>query len=251
MSFDDDLQSLLQEMRAGFLDYLQERCDECDNLLVSLEKNPRDVDAFDKLYRAVHSLKGAGGTYGLNIVTHICHQLENCLNDIRKPNKQKTMLEQSFEYLDLLRRVDTEGRKDHPDYAPIEAALADVRRAALESRKSCLLAETSAMMLGIYQKSLNDRHAEYTVAKDGLEALSRLLHEPFDLVILGRELPELNGVAVAAALRESHSRNQNVPVFLVTSNADNLPPAAGFTAILPRNQQLAANLEAELQKLKW
>jgi len=68
-------QALLEGMRADFLAELPERCDSFDESILALEKSPDDREAFNELYRGVHSLKGSGGTHGLSIITTLCHQL--------------------------------------------------------------------------------------------------------------------------------------------------------------------------------
>jgi chemotaxis protein histidine kinase CheA len=77
----DAFQALLASMREAFLDELPERCGHFDALILSLETSPDDREAFNELYRGVHSLKGSGGTHGLSIITTICHQLENLLSE--------------------------------------------------------------------------------------------------------------------------------------------------------------------------
>jgi CheY-like chemotaxis protein len=250
MSADNDaFQYLLQGMRSSFLDDLQERCDQCDNLLLALEKTPDDRALLDELYRLVHNLKGSGGMNGLTVITRICHPLENCLTKMKKPGGSPSALEQAFKFIDLLRRVEQPGRAENPDYSVIEAELEALRRTIQQSGKVCLLADTSSMMMTVYKNALTKHGIRYTPTGNGMEALTTLLAEPFDLIITGRELPELNGLALIAALRASACPNQNTPVILVSSNLDHLPEWARLDAALARDNHLPANLEAALQKL--
>lgn len=242
----EEFQYLLQGMRSAFLDDLQERCDQCDNLLLGLEKKPADRDLFDQLYRVVHSLKGSGGTHGLHIITSICHQLESCLADA--PNLPRS-LGRALQYVDLLRRVEAPGRMENPDYSVIEQALEALRQSGLQSRKSCLVAEASSMMARVIQTALADQPIQFTIVSNGLEALSRLVHESFDFVIVGRELPDLNGIAVISALRNAQCKNQNLPVILVTSNRDNIPDHTHINVVMLKDSRLSANLGVALRQL--
>jgi chemotaxis protein histidine kinase CheA len=246
----EDFQYLLQGMRAAFLDDLQERCDQCDNLLLTLEKNPDDRVLFDELFRTVHSLKGSGGTHGLHIITSVCHQLEGCLAEMSAKGDFSRLLERALKYVDLLRRVEAPGRMENPDYTGIEAEMEALRQSALQNRKSCLVAESSAMMARVYQTVLADRSIQFVMVSDGLEALSRLLRESFDFAIIGRELKDLNGIAVIAALRASQCKNQNLPVIFVSSNLDNIPDHAHINAVLPKNNRLSSTLGEALNTLK-
>jgi chemotaxis protein histidine kinase CheA len=246
----DDFQYLLQGMRAAFLDDLQERCDQCDNLLLGLEKNPEDRVLFDELYREVHSLKGSGGTHGLHIITRICHQLEDCLSHVAEKKDFSRSLERALKYVDLLRRVEGYGRMENPDYSGIEADMEVLRQSALQSRKSCLVAESSNMMSRVYQTVLEQHSIQMTLVSNGMQALSRLLHEPFDFAIIGRELQDLNGVAVISALRASHCKNEKLPVIFVSSNLSHIPEHAGIHAVLSKNNQLSHNLDATLKRMQ-
>lgn len=240
-----EFQYLLQGMRERFLDELGERCDRFDNLILALERNPSDRETFDELYRGVHSLKGAGGTHGLPIITRICHQLENLLTEAKGRGQfNEPVISQALAYVDLLRRVEAPGRQENPDYAQVEADLERLREATLKSRHAVLMGETSGMMIGLCQKALDTLPVRIDLVDSGLAALQRLLHEPFDLIILGRELKELNGVAVLAALRASQSRNRHIPAILLTSNRDDIPACAAIDHILARDQKLVTNLRA-------
>ena len=245
----EQFQYLLQGLRASFLDDLQERCDHFDNLLLKLEKHPADRAVFDELYRGVHSLKGAGGTHGLHIITSICHQMENGLTDAAHKGDFKAFVEQALKYVDLLRRVEAPGRMENPDYSTIEAGLEALRQSVLRSRKSCLIAESSSMMARVYETALANQPVQFTRVSSGLEALSRLVHEPFDFAIVGRELQELNGIAVMSALRASQGRNQNLPVILVTSSRDNIPEHAHINVVLLKDHHLPEKLIAAMSKL--
>ncbi len=242
-------QYLLQGMRERFLDELGERCDEFDNLILSLERNPANREAFDELYRGVHSLKGSGGTHGLPILTSICHQLENLLTEANGGDGfSEAVASQALAYVDLLRRAEGPGREENPDYSVVEAGLERLRLATLESRHAVLIAETSAMMTRICQKALDNLPVRVNLVDNGLAALERLLHEPFDLLIVGRELKELNGPAVLAALRASQARNRNITAILLTSNREDIPAFSRVDHILARDQKLAANLRAAAEK---
>ena len=244
----DAFQALLKGMREGFLAELPERCDNCDELILTLEKSPDDREAFNELYRSVHSLKGSGGTHGLSIITTLCHQLENLLTDTdAQKGFDPVFATRALAYVDLLRQVETAAQQDKPVYSTIEAELDALRVLTLQRRKAGLIAESSTAMAGLYQKALDALPLQLTVMDNGLAALARLLHEPFDFVIVGRELKELNGVALMAALRSAQSPNQNVPAILVSSKRDAVPDHVRFSAALSRDQKLAGNLVAAVR----
>ena len=241
-------QALLEGMRNDFLGELPERCDGFDALILTLEKTPDDREAFNELYRGVHSLKGSGGTHGLGIITTLCHQLENLLSETdAQQGFGASFATRALAYVDLLRQVESAAQQDRPDYSAIESELEALRQLTLQRRKAGLIAESSSVMAGLYQKALEALPVQLTVVNNGMAALARLLNEPFDFVIVGRELRELNGMALMAALRTAQARNQNIPAILVSSKHDAIPDHVRFSAVLPRDQRLTSNLVAAVR----
>lgn len=241
-------QALLESMREEFLCELPERCDACDDLILTLERTPGDREAFNELYRGVHSLKGSGGTHGLPIITTLCHQLENLLSETdAKRGFDAAFATRALAYVDLLRQVGTAAHQDKPDYSAIEAGLESLRQLTLQRRKAGLIAESSMVMAGLYQKALEALPLQLTVVDNGLTALGRLLHEPFDFVIVGGELKDLNGMALMTAVRAAQARNQSIPAILVSSKRDTIPEYARFSASISRDQDLAGNLVAAVR----
>ena len=243
-------QVLLAGMRADFLAELPERCDGFEELILILEKLPSDREAFNTLYRCVHSLKGSGGTHGLTMITTLCHQLEDLLSEAEdRHGFDADFASRALSLVDLLRQVGRVERQPKPDYSAIEAELDAQRRLALQNRKSVMIAESSKMMAGLYQTVLEAQPLQLTVVDEGLVALERLLNEPFDLVIAGRELKTLNGIALTAALRASQSRNRGVPVLLVSSSQQAIPAHVGVSAVIARDRHLSGRLLSEVRAI--
>ncbi len=243
-------QALLDNMRREFVDGLPERCDSLEEWILALEAAPDSRETFNELYRGVHSLKGAGGTHGLSIVTTLCHQLENALTEAEsQQNFGSIFASGALAYVDLLRQIVVQARCDRPDYSGIEDALETLHRSGLQSRKAGLIAEPSSAMAGFYQQALTVLPVQLTVVDNGLTALERLLHESFDFVIVGRELKELNGIALIAALRASQGRNHRIPALLLTSRGNSLPDQAHFNAVIARDQKQAENLVAAVRQV--
>jgi chemotaxis protein histidine kinase CheA len=243
-------QYLLLQMRNEYLQQLPERCDLLDSLILTLEKMPDDRDAFNELFRGVHSLKGSGGTLGVGVVTTICHQFETLLSETdARRDFGENFATRALAYVDLLRRIVALAQQENQNYAPIESELEKLRLATLQNRKTGLIAESSSTMAGFYQHALQGLPLQLVVESNGLAALGRLLHESFDFVITGREIDGLSGVALMSALRANHARNKDVAAILVTSRNEKIPESAEFNAVITRDQHLAANLLAAVQKL--
>ncbi len=72
-----------QEIIDDFIQESQEGLDELDADLVTLETNPEDAQLLNKVFRVMHTLKGAAGFMGFNSIQATAHKSEDVLNKIR------------------------------------------------------------------------------------------------------------------------------------------------------------------------
>lgn len=238
----DKFQELLRDMRNSFLAEVPDRCEQIEALLLDLESRPDDRDSFNELYRTVHSLKGSGGTHGLVVITHVCHQLENILARFDAGGLDGEAISLALHHVDLLRQVARRAQDEEDDFADIHAALADLQPKTQQARRSILIAESSAMMAKLCQKALAGDQVQLTLVRDGLSALQELTRDRYDLLVLGRELAQLNGIAVVAALRMANSSNSQLPVIMLSSSHANIPAHVHIDQIIARDKQLADKL---------
>ena len=244
----DKFQQLLREMRNSFLAEVPERCDQIETLLLALEARLDDRESFNELYRNVHSLKGSGGTHGLVVISNICHQLENILARFDAGGLDGEAISLSLTHVDLLRQVIERAYNEEDDFADIQGALVELQPRTKQARRSVLIAESSAMMAKLCQKALAGEQVQLTLVQDGLSALQHLTRDRYDLLVLGRELAQLNGIAVVAALRAANSNNSQLPVILLTSNHTGLPEHLHIDQVIPRDNQLASRLAAAVME---
>lgn len=246
----ESFQQLLDGIRISFIDELGELSHHLENLIITLERFPDNQEAFNQVFMAVHSLKVSSNIHGLGIVSHICHHLENYLSEsLARHGFNAAFTGTALSYVDLLRRSEALSRAETPDYTSIESELERLRLSTLQSRKSILIAESSTMMSRVYQKVLSGHATQNSQVDNGLSALDLMMREPFDLMIIGRELKGLNGIAVLSALRLSQSRNQDIPAILVTSNHDGIPEHIRVSAVLPRDSKLEGRLQEAYRAL--
>ncbi|MBK8973643.1 MAG: Hpt domain-containing protein [Hahellaceae bacterium] len=74
------MEALLKQLARQFVDELPERLHAIEEGIRTLFEQPQDEEVFLELYRRVHSLKGAGGTYDAMILTHIRFYLHQYLD---------------------------------------------------------------------------------------------------------------------------------------------------------------------------
>lgn len=234
-----EFDTLLKQLRDEFIEEFPERCDAVEESVLAFDRGM--PGAFDDIYRRVHSLKGSGSQFGLSIVTSICHQFESFLSS-GNFNTEQLSMSYALSYVDLLKQVADIIGKENVSTQHIEQELDELRKSSLPGRATVMLIEPSASRRKLCQGVLATLGVRIVVQERGMAALEQMLHEPFDLVVAARELPDLNTVAVVAALRESNGKNKHVPVILVSSNTAPIPDYLTINAVLARDAQFIPNL---------
>jgi len=67
-TFRDEAVELLQELEAA---------------LLALEETPEETPLVDRVFRALHTLKGSGGLAGFDVVADLCHEAETVFEEVR------------------------------------------------------------------------------------------------------------------------------------------------------------------------
>lgn len=234
-----DFSVLLTGMRDDFIMELPERCDLLEECV--LAQGRAEAGAFDDLFRNIHSLKGSGGTFGVPLITSICHQFESFVSASRG-RFDPLAVSHALSYVDLLHRVADAPERDGHFMLAIERDLEQLRISSMPGCASVLLVEPSIATRKFCQGVLEPLSVRLVSQDRGLTALELLLHQPFDLLVAARELPDLNALALVAALRESGSRNKDIPVILISSNTVPAPTYLHISDTIKRDGEFVSNL---------
>lgn len=234
-----DFSVLLAGMREDFVVELPERCDVLEEYVLALGR--ADKSTFDDLFRDIHSLKGAGGTFGLPLVTSICHQFESFVSAARG-RFDPLAVSHALNYVDLLRRVADTSERDAAFTLAINQDLEKLRLSSMPGCASVLLVEPSIATRKFCEGVLDSLSVRLVSQERGLLALDLLLHQPFDLLVAARELPDLNALALVAALRESGCRNKDIPVILISSNTVPAPAYLNISSTIKRDVAFVSTL---------
>jgi chemotaxis protein histidine kinase CheA len=72
--------------------------------LLTLEKHQDDLDLVDKIFRAVHGIKGSAGMLGFSTISQLAHRIEDLLANMRdrKLDVSEPMIDFLFQSLDIL-----------------------------------------------------------------------------------------------------------------------------------------------------
>lgn len=116
---------------------LQEYLTECDELLqrldqdlVALEDNPQDIPLLNRIFRALHTIKGTSGFMGFSPIVELSHHAEDVLNLLRKGERKVTRrtMDVLLAVLDQLRRMIGDVRRNTPQEYNLGGLLKQLRR---------------------------------------------------------------------------------------------------------------------------
>jgi CheY-like chemotaxis protein len=89
-----------------------------------------------------------------------------------------------------------------------------------KNRSRILLAEDNAVNQTLAVRLLEKRGFVVSVARDGQEALAALQKEPFDLILMDIQMPEMDGFEATAAIRtKEKSTGGHIPIIAMTAHA--------------------------------
>ncbi len=240
MSENDELAQALEILRKEYLGSLPDVIHDIELQVVKLHDAGCDSEAYQDLIRKVHSLKGTAGSYGFFIVSTIAHHLEDILSECSDCFGDDAS-SSALVYIDLFNEAISEIASGRTSFSAIEKGLDRERASWSRQHQDVLLVTASRATQSLCQGLLQDLPIRLTLSEDGLDALHHLLHKPYRLLITAAELPNLNAFSLISALRLSRTRNSDIPVILINSDAplDSIPGLALPDASIRRDTAFA------------
>ena len=83
-----------------------------------------------------------------------------------------------------------------------------------------LVVDDSSLVRLYYRSTLEKAGFEIEQAINGIEAMERILSEPFDLVIVDVNMPRMDGFTFLRSLRRSSSDAASVPALIVSTESE-------------------------------
>jgi chemotaxis protein histidine kinase CheA len=214
-----EAQEVLEHLRQEFLSNLPEHVHSLENKALELEKSPIATrkQHMEDLARDIHSLKGAGSVFGYATITAVCHQFEDHLRRV-SPHSLAGRIDHFLRYVDLLRDVCSTLHSDGTDFSAHQETLHTLLIWEQQENLRVLIADPSNSAARAYSTLISHLPVTITIENDGLAALGRIMHEPWDVVITSAEVPTLNGPALTAAMKLAGPRTRAIYTLLITSD---------------------------------
>lgn len=196
------LQQMLELARQNFLDASLQKLDELDGLLVSFTAGQERGADLEILVRHVHSLKGAGRTFGMALISKLSHELEQYMKE--HTSREPGYWEAVQVYLDVMRDV-FEAREllDAQAEQRYEMKLAEKLKLQLTPQPlqlKVLVVSPTRVVREMVTYILTQQQCSTTATESPFDAFRLAVTGVPDLVITSIKMKYLNGHELLQAL---------------------------------------------------
>ncbi|ELZ00495.1 ATP-binding protein [Natrialba asiatica] len=180
---------------SDFVRESEDRITELNNALLTLERNPDDEAAMDKIFRIAHTLKGNCGAAGLESASNLAHAIEDVLDAVRRNRLTVSpeLMDAIFDAVDELERmveeVALEGEIETDPSATIDSLRAQLEPTAETDGLSSPSTAEIERILSHFEPPADDNHSAYLARIEVADDGAKDDHEEID-----------NGILVVEAL---------------------------------------------------
>ncbi len=89
-----------------------------------------------------------------------------------------------------------------------------------DQQKRVLVVDDSSLVRHYYRSALANAGFEVVQAINGIEAMEKVLSEPFDLVIVDVNMPRMNGFSFLRSLRSGAGDTAAIPALMISTEAE-------------------------------
>lgn len=250
----NQIEAMLAKIKQEFIAELPTRFQEMEELILGLSTN----NNYAEIYRNLHSIKGSGGTHGIEILSFACHQIEEELERLQKENSitSESSINGLLEYLDVLKDIQESELNDDDNSKEIRARLKVLRDKTVGEAIEVLIIEPSKSLSVLLSQILSELGVNITVTDTGMKGLQLLLNRTFQVVISAYETKSLNGLAViAAAKSQRRYKKLGLTTIVVSSNTleyelSELTPDYSLKRNIKLDENLAEIINNKINKRK-
>jgi len=257
-----DIHRELAEQGVEYLEGLDTVLYEIEQAILSLTDPRVDSENLNRIARVAHSIKGTAGIYKYDLITTICHSLEDRVTAIRLDSQSLDTQVDS-----LLRYVDAIGlaaqaylRGDKAALDGIAHKLGLTGKSGISStsetdrpKRRVLVIEKMGSLLQLVNaglRSYDNADLEIAVSPNGYDGLGRLLREHFDCVVMSNLSELIRGDELVNVLASVSSPNQETPLVLLTSDHRLKVPDLGRKIfIVPKGADLTTRIRETMTAL--
>ncbi|MGE0088216.1 MAG: chemotaxis protein CheA [Bacteroidales bacterium] len=97
----------IDKFKEKFIEEASDNIHDLENALLELEENTTNKDLIERVFRAMHSLKGGGAMFGFNALSEFTHNLETLYDKVRNGLKviNRQILDVTFESADHMKSL--------------------------------------------------------------------------------------------------------------------------------------------------
>jgi chemotaxis protein histidine kinase CheA len=207
------LEEQFRALKKEFVGSLVERLDYFESTVIGFEgKSLSDLSLSD-LVRDIHSLKGAGGSYNLQIMSDLAHLFEDCLEDLIKSAGpiRNIAVNKFLSVLDLMRQVVSvvnSGAAGEDEQREFSKILQEAQKLNQHNKKiKIFVVDRSKLLPRLVEKTLKELSSEFEITidhnTDSYLALGKVLRSRPDILISGAQFNGLSGEGLISAVKLS------------------------------------------------
>ena len=252
VSTDPDLQMILADIRQDFIVNTRDKLDDVDDEIEALRQGDSPEQRILEIKRIVHSIKGAGGSFGFPTISKVAHGLEDYLEttgDISTVTADDLQV-----FVNTLVDILIAGEEPNEELAHM--MLRSLPTGRRQSGVRALDKGTALMLMprGVQRKIISQELAQMgykvSIMEKPIEAIDMALTLKPDYIIATQSLERMTGVEMAWAL-QMFEATRKVQVAVVTADditdemLESLPP---HTTLIKKGPRFSLELMAFIRK---
>lgn len=206
----------LDDLKDNFMLEATELLDEAEDALLEFDNGGDFQESYNKVFRSFHSLKGASGMFGLDVLQEHLHKLETLLdgveNDFPKGSVDYFLggIDQARHYFDngkIVFEHVTSFDKGTPPNKNIETVESkEERKVKIEEHKNdkeyIYVVDDEPLILDLIKDCLEDVGYKVRSFLDGDEVVKAIETDTPDIIVSDINMPNLDGLSMIKTLKD-------------------------------------------------